>query len=47
MSFDQCHVIHWNKLKKLMGKCFPRQHVEPRKPQNLKNVLRKSQASNA
>ena len=47
VSFDQCHIINWRKLKKLIGKCFPKQNVEPQKPQNLKKILRKSQASNA
>ena len=30
----------------LIGKCFPKQQVEPQKPQNLKKILRKYQASN-
>ena len=37
----------WEEIKKLIGKCFPKQYVEPQKPQNLKKILRKSQASNA
>ena len=47
VSFDQCHIINWRKLKKLIGKCFPKQNIEPQKPQNLKKILRKSQVSNA
>ena len=46
ISFDQCHIINWRKLKKLIGKCFPKQYVEHEKPQNLKKMLRKSPASN-
>ena len=46
MSFDQRDIINWRKLKKLTENCFPKQQVEPQNPQNLKKLLRKSQASN-
>ena len=26
VSFDQRHTIHWRKLKKLVGKCYPKLH---------------------
>ena len=47
VSFDQFHILNWRKLKKLIGKCFPKQHVDLQKPKKLKKNLRKSQASNA
>ena len=27
VPFEQCHIIYWRKLKKLIGKCFPKLHV--------------------